>query len=53
MYDIKLMFLVKERVYLMKSGKNMFGRRFVDRNEKVLIYEEGREKGLNKLLNYI
>lgn len=52
MHDTKLMLLAKERVHLMKSGKNMLGRRSADRNEKALIYEEGREKGPNKLLNY-
>lgn len=39
MYDTKLMLLAKERVHLMKSGKNMLGRRFADRNKKALIYE--------------
>ena len=36
----------------MKSGKNKLGRRSADRNEKALIYEEGKEKGTSKLLNY-
>lgn len=39
MHDTKLMLLAKERVHLMKSGKNMLGRRRADQNKKALIYE--------------
>lgn len=39
MHDTKLMLLAKERVHLMKSGKNTLGRRLADQNKKALIYE--------------
>lgn len=52
MHDTKLMLLAKERVHLIKSGKNMLGRGFADQNRKALMYEQGRGKGLYRLLNY-
>lgn len=39
MHDTKLMLLAKNRVHLMKNGKNILGRRFADWNKKALIYE--------------
>lgn len=39
MHGTKLMLLAKEKVHLMKSGKNKLGKRFADRKKKALMYE--------------